>query len=105
MQVAEFGNGRIVKWNSYQWVFDEYLGPVWGMDDLIWRGIVWAARKPFVMQGLPPMVTMRVDDVDDRSPAMVNLQWLSICNEYGLIPWVGVFTSPEGYDPTGSFPN
>lgn len=104
MQVAEFGNGRIVKWNSYQWVFDEYLGPVWGMDDLIWRGIVWAARKPFVMQGLPPMVTMRVDDVDDRSPAMVNLQWLSICNEYGLIPWVGVFTSPEGYDPTGFFP-
>ncbi|MBK7479372.1 MAG: DUF4082 domain-containing protein [Bacteroidales bacterium] len=104
MQVAEYGIGRIVKWNSYQWTFDEYLGPVWGMDDLLWRGIVWAARKPFVMQGLPPMVTMRVDDVDDRSREMVNLEWISICNNYGLIPWVGVFTVPEGHDPDGFFP-
>lgn len=104
MQVAGYGSGRIVKWNSYQWIFDEVLGPVWGMDDLIWRGIAWAARKPFVMQGLPPMVTMRVDDVDDRSPIMINLQWMSICNEYGLIPWVGVFMYPAGYDPTGFFP-
>lgn len=104
MQVAEYGIGRIVKWNSYQWTFDAYLGPVWGMDDLIWRGIVWAARKPFVMQGLPPMVTMRVDDVDDHSQTMNNLEWLSICNDYGLIPWVGVFTVPEGHDPDGFFP-
>ena len=104
MQVADYGNGKIVKWNSYQWIFDEYLGPVWGMDDLIWRGIAWAARKPFVMQGLPPMVTMRVDDVDDRSPNMINLEWISICNEYGLIPWVGIFIYPEGYDPAGFFP-
>jgi hypothetical protein len=104
MQVADYGSGRIVKWNSYQWIFDEYLGPVWGMDDLLWKGIVWAARKPFVMQGLPPMVTMRVDDVDDRSTSMINLEWMNICNEYGLIPWVGVFIYPAGYDPAGFFP-
>ena len=38
-------------------------GPMYGLDDLVWRSLVWAARKPFVMQGMPPLVTMRVDDV------------------------------------------
>lgn len=104
LQVAEFGNGRIVKWNSYQWVFDEVLGPLYGMDDLIWKGIVWASRKPFVMQGLPPMFTMRVDDVDDRNPQMKNLKWIRICNDYGIIPWIGVFVYPEFSQPEDFFP-
>ena len=49
LQVASSGAGRIVKWTSYNWMFDEplVLGPAFGMDDLIWRGIVQAAeRKP-----------------------------------------------------------
>lgn len=93
LQVTEFGNGRVVKWSSYDWMFDHVFGPVRGMDDLIWRGIIWAARKPFVMQGLPPMITMRVDDVDGvGSQYMQDLEWLQICNEFGLIPWVGIFT-------------
>jgi len=29
------------------------LGPIEGMDDVLWRGLVWAARKPFVIRGLP----------------------------------------------------
>jgi len=92
LEVANYGNGRIVKWGSYQWVFDEVLGPVYGMDDLIWRGIVWAARKPFVMQGIPPMITLRVDDVDGAGGALENdLEWLKISNEYGFIPWCGTF--------------
>ncbi|TFH42902.1 MAG: DUF4082 domain-containing protein, partial [ANME-2 cluster archaeon] len=94
LQVASFGSGRIVKWNSYTWMVDDppILGPVFGMDDLIWKGIVWAARKPFVIQGIPPMITMRVDDVDGtRSTYMQDLEWLEISNEYGLIPWCGTF--------------
>lgn len=93
LQATSFGNGRIVKWSAYDWVNDNKLGPIFGMDDLIWRGIVWAARKPFVIQGLPPMITMRVDDVDGtRTMAMDDLEWLKISNEYGFIPWVAIFT-------------
>ena len=96
LQVANYGNGRIVKWNAYNWVFEEQLGPVSGMDDLIWRGIVWAARKPFVMQGIPPMVTMRVDDVDGYGTEIeTNLEWLKISNEFGLIPWCGTFIDTQ----------
>ena len=92
LQVCGYGDGRIVKWSGYNWVFDDVLGPVYGMDDLIWRGIVWAARKPFVMQGMPPMVTMRVDDaVGDGRNVTNYFQWLQICNEHGIIPWIGTF--------------
>lgn len=99
LEISSYGNGRIVKWNSYDWVDESILGPIYGMDDLIWRGIVWSARKPFVMQGLPPMITMRVDDVDGYGEGigvMVNFEWINICNEYGLIPWCGTFNmTPE----------
>ncbi|HPY66820.1 MAG TPA: DUF4082 domain-containing protein [Bacteroidales bacterium] len=104
--VSSFGNGRIVKWNGYDWVKESVLGPVYGMDDLIWRSIVWSARKPFVMQGLPPMVTMRVDDVDGAAPygmdqVAENFQWIDICNEYNIIPWCGTFNDniPANYIP------
>ena len=58
-------------------------------------------RKPFVMQGLPPMITMRVDDVDGtRSYYLDNLRWLEISNEYGFIPWCVTFIDNVG---TGFF--
>jgi hypothetical protein len=99
-QVASYGSGKVVKWSDYGWVKESILGPVYGMDDFIWRGIVWAARKPFVMQGLPPFLTMRVDDVDGTgSDIENNFAWVGICNEFGLIPWLGLFTEniPSGY--------
>ncbi len=92
MQIANFGNGRIVRWNGYDWVFDNILGPVYGMDDLLWRGIVWSARKPFIMQGMPPFITMRVDDAEGRSATLTNnFEWIKICNEFEIIPWIGTF--------------
>jgi hypothetical protein len=39
-------------------------GPLSGLDDLVWHSTAWAARKPFIMQGMPPFLTMRVDDVN-----------------------------------------
>ena len=103
LQVSQYGNGRIVKWCGYDWVFENTLGQVYGMDDLIWRGIVWAARKPFVMQGMPPFITMRVDDSDgDGAGVIKNFEWIKICNEVGIIPWCGTFNNniPKSYIPT-----
>jgi hypothetical protein len=91
LQISNYGAGRIVKWCGYDWVFDNILGPVYGMDDLIWRGIVWAARKPFAMQGLPPMFTFRVDDVTGAGFGTTDFSWVGICNQYGIIPWMGTF--------------
>jgi len=57
------GKGRFVVWTSQEWMSTFVLGPVAGLDDCLWRSLVWAARKPFVMRGMAPLVTMRVDDV------------------------------------------
>ena len=79
------GTGRAVQWGTYDWMSYSVKGPLYGLDDLVWRSLVWAARKPFVMQSLPPFVTMRVDDTDGP------LTWLQTAAQAGFKPWVGIF--------------
>lgn len=83
--VTAFGSGRGVQWGSYAWMSHAVFGPMHGLDDVVWRSLAWAARKPFVMQALPPIVTMRVDDV--HGP----LDWAHTANGFGLKPWIGIF--------------
>lgn len=81
--------GRAVQWASYAWIDDDVHGRLRGFDDVVWRSIVWAARKPFVMQGLPPMVTFRIDDsIDPRG-------WADAAAAEGFKPWLSVFY--QGY--------
>jgi hypothetical protein len=83
--VTQYGEGRALQWGSYGWMVSTVQGPVDGLDDLVWRGIVWAARKPFVMRGMPNLVTMRIDDVSGP------LWWVHIANEVGLKPFLALF--------------
>jgi len=87
------GEGRVVQWASLRWAHSKVLGPLAGLDDVLWRSLVWAARKPFAMRGLAPLVTMRVDDVAgvgelwQRSP----LYWIHDANRQDFKPWLGLF--------------
>ena len=83
--VTKCGQGRAVQWGSYDWMASTVLGPVGGLDDVVWRGVVWAARKPFMMRGLPNFVTMRVDDVSGP------FAWLHAANAAGFKPFVALF--------------
>ena len=85
LAVTNYGAGHAVQWGSYDWMSNSVKGSMYGLDDLVWRSIVWAARKPFAMQGLPPFVTMRVDDESG------NFEWIHIANEFGIKPWAGLF--------------
>ncbi|MDB6109181.1 MAG: hypothetical protein JWR69_931 [Pedosphaera sp.] len=85
MAVRKYGQGRAVQWGSYDWMAISVKGPIAGLDDLVWRSIVWVARKPFVMRGLPNFITMRVDDV--AGP----LDWAHVANEMKFKPWIGTF--------------
>ncbi len=80
-----FGEGRAIQWASIEWMNPTIWGPLQGWDDMVWRSIVWAARKPFVMQALPPFVTFRVDDVEGPFP------WLETAVNLGYRPWIGIF--------------
>lgn len=79
------GQGRAIQWGSYDWMSNAVKGTMYSLDDLVWRSLVWAARKPFVLQGLPPFVTMRIDDVSGP------LDWIHTANDFGIKPWGGVF--------------
>jgi hypothetical protein len=85
--VAQYGQGRAAQWASYDWMSTAVLGPLDGLDDLVWRSLVWAARKPFVMRGLPNFLTLRMDD------AAGPFWWVHIANEMGFKPWIGLFLS------------
>ena len=60
--VRNYGQGKVVQWGSYAWMSHSVKGPVYGLDDLVWRSLVWAAHKPFMMQGMPPLLPFRIDD-------------------------------------------
>jgi hypothetical protein len=78
------GKGRVVVFSSYAWLNPDHLGFFAGMDDLVWRSLVWAARKPFVMQGMPPLVSLRVDDCVGGK----NGDWAYVepINRVGIVP-------------------
>lgn len=91
--VAGIGSGRIVQWATLAWLKSSILGPLAGLDDILWRSLVWAARKPFALRGLPPLVTMRVDDVAGWGThwQQTPLYWVRTANQYGFKPWLGLF--------------
>lgn len=86
---VSYGQGRAIQWTSYAWLNWRTWGYLSGFDDLVWRGIVSAARKPFVFQGMPPLVTFRNDD------STGGYNWVLTANRYGFKPWLGIFL-PHG---------
>ena len=85
---ARWGEGRAVQWlmNPRLWRAGA-LGHLGGLDDLFWRGIVWAVRKPFVANMIPPFVTMSFDDCSGRH----DFRYLDICTKYGYTPLVSLY--------------
>jgi len=88
------GKGRVVLFtvSSKIWL-NEYFGHGGGLDDIFWRSIVWAAKKPFVMLAMPPFVTIRIDDC---SGAPNRFGWVRILNKHGFVPHVSLFTENIG---------
>jgi hypothetical protein len=85
LSITKRGQGHAVQWSSYDWMAVSAKGPMAGLDDLVWRSIVWAARKPFVMRGLPNFITMRIDDGDG------NFDWAHAAVDTGFKPYITVF--------------
>jgi hypothetical protein len=85
LAVKKYGAGRAAQWASYDWIPTDVLGPLEGMDDTVWRSMVWAARKPFVMRGMPNLVTFRVDDCEGP------FWWAQMAIDAGFKPFLPVF--------------
>ena len=60
-----------------------------GVDDLFWRSLVWAARKPFVLRGYPRLWSVQMDDT--------RIDWASRVGDM----YNPAFTGPASPDGTG----
>lgn len=54
--------GRAVNFGTYDYLKADRFGFMMGLDDLFWRSLVWAARKPFVLRGYPHLMADQMDD-------------------------------------------
>jgi hypothetical protein len=97
---TRLGRGKAVQWLLSPKVWTHpYLGHARGLDDLLWKGIAWAARKPFVMKALPPFVRARFDDCFGWWRDGADLDWVDILNGYGHVPNLAVCmraVTPDG---------
>jgi hypothetical protein len=66
--ITTYGSGHAVYIGTYDYLRADRFGFVMGLDDLFWRSLVWAARKPFAIRGYPRLFASQQDDpVDDWS--------------------------------------
>ena len=103
LTTAEFGKGRIVQWSTYEWLNENVLGFYNGLDDIVWRSIVWAARKPFVFQGNIPLVSMRLDDCNGLD---MDYAYIDVINKYGITPHIAFMmddTPPSAAKKLGEY--
>jgi len=83
-----YGQGRAVQFAVTPRIWlSGFFGHAFGLDDIFWKSIVWVARKPFVMQAMPPFVTMRIDDASGRH----DFRYIDVINKHGYIPHVSLF--------------
>ena len=81
--------GRAVIFGCGAELFDEsVMGHGQGFTGLLWRSIIWAARKPFVTRSIPPYLTARFDDCTGSYDAFGYVRTL---NEIGIRPNLGLF--------------
>lgn len=84
------GNSRLVQFLVSPRLWDQdCLGHGGGLDDVFWRSIVWAARKPFMMKAMPAYVGLKVSGV---SGAADGFEWLRTAVGHGWTPWLGLHT-------------
>jgi Viral BACON domain len=60
--VTTYGAGHAVNIGTYDYLRADRFGFVMGLDDLFWRSLVWAARKPFALRGYPRLFAIQQDD-------------------------------------------
>ncbi len=61
LTATTFGAGRAVNFGTMDYLQADRFGFLMGVDDLFWRSLTWAARKPFALRGYPRFWGLRMD--------------------------------------------
>lgn len=86
---TEAGAGRVVQClaSSRLWLAS-HVGHGNGLTDILWRSIIWSARRPFVVQAMPPFVTTRIDNVTGVHD---DLTYVDVFNRHGYVAVLGLY--------------
>jgi len=96
---GRFGKGKIVMFltSASLWQ-DEILGHTEGLDDVFFRSLIWASKKPLITKTMPPFITARIDGVSGSGSKIARfketteeLNYVNILNKYNFIPNLGIF--------------
>lgn len=84
---AGTGSGQVIQWlvSPRIWTL-QVFGHAHGLDDLFWKGIVLAARKPFAMHCIPPFIRFRFDDCNGLYRTDKDMAFVNVLNKYGHKP-------------------
>lgn len=85
---TKWGKGKAVQFTINPRIWKrEFYGHAQGINDLLWRSIIWSVKKPFAANIIPPFVTLSFDDCSGRH----DLKYIDISVEHGYKPLVGLF--------------
>jgi hypothetical protein len=81
------GRGRVVQWlvSSRLWS-RQFFGHAKGLDDVFWKAIAWAARKPFAMMPMPNFARIRLDDCGGLYRSSADLAFVDTLTRHGHKP-------------------
>ncbi|MCM8765220.1 MAG: hypothetical protein NC830_07690 [Candidatus Omnitrophica bacterium] len=90
----KYGKGKIAIISISQGIWHKScLGHTNGFDSVLWRTLVFTARKPFIFKAVPPFVLCRINDASGLpeidSPAK-NFGYVSVLNRADFIPHIGL---------------
>jgi len=87
--ISRYAKGKAVLFTaSVKLWIKKHLGHACGLDDVFWKSIVWAARKPFVIYAMPPFATALIDDC---SGSYNHFGFVDTMNRYGWLPHLEVY--------------
>ena len=96
---GRFGKGKIVLFLTSAGLWqDEILGHTEGLDDVFFRSLIWASKKPIITKTMPPFITARIDDVSGYGSKVAKykdtvekFRYVDVLNKYKIVPNLGLF--------------
>lgn len=89
LMTSVWGQGRAILFNiSLRLWTKEFFGHASGLDDVFWKSVVWAAKKPFAIYPMPPFASALVDDC---SGSYNHFRYVDTMNEFGWIPHLEIY--------------
>lgn len=80
---TEWGKGKAVQFTINPRIWrNQIYGHTGGIGDFFWRSIIWAVKKPFYANMIPPFVTMSFDDCSGRH----DFEYVDLVGKHGYIP-------------------